>query len=443
MSTLKYTFAPLFHIVMSKLDHLSVPPPITTAPEIIIPSVYQYISNHNIPIYEIRKKDCGLVAMDIVFSAGRSQERAQLSSSACAAMMREGAGPYHSQDFSEQVDFYGATISVKSNMDFLSVKAVFIKDHMQKVLNLIEFMLSSPRFENEDFELYKQRSKELLRVQLAKNDVMAYRLITEAIYGSNHPYGYNSTIEGYDQLNLDDIIWHFNEFVNAQNCQIFIAGDIDETDRNLIDRLCKNVRVDGIEGRKYISEPSIESPKTIHFPGSQQQSSIRIGRRTIVRTHDDFDGLNFLSNILGGYFGSRLINVIRERKGLTYSIYSLLDTYLHDGDLIISTEVSNANVNECIHEIYNQMAILREDLVKDDEIELAKNYMTGNYINLFDGPFNSIRAIKSLALTRIPLDRLHHLIKSSLSIDSYQIRDIAKKYFDRNDFWNVIVGIPE
>ena len=86
------------------------------------------------------------------------------------------------------------------------------------------------------------------------------------------------------------------------------------------------------------------------------------------------------------------------------------------------------------------MDTLRSNLVSDEEIELVNNYMMGNYLNLFDGPFNSIRAIKSLALSSIPLNELDTLIKSSLSFDANHIRDIAIKYLDRNDFWEVIVG---
>jgi len=107
---------------------------------------------------------------------------------------------------------------------------------------------------------------------------------------------------------------------------------------------------------------------------------------------------------------------------------------------MISTEVANENVNVCLEEIYTEMGLLSEELLNEEEMQLVNNYMMGNYLNLFDGPFNSIRAIKSLALADIPLDDIDTVIKSTLSVSPYQIRDMAQKYFNRNDFWNVIVG---
>jgi len=74
---------------------------------------------------------------------------------------------------------------------------------------------------------------------------------------------------------------------------------------------------------------------------------------------------------------------------------------------------------------------------------LLDNYLMGNFLSLFDGPFNSIRGIKSLVLADLPLDNLEALIKSSVGFDAEYIRQIAQKYFKRNDFWEVIVGIPK
>jgi len=428
---------------MNRLDYLSNAPEIFPIRNIITPNVITYRSDQDIPVYEIRKAGCGIVTIELVYKAGRPYEEAKLVSGACAALLREGAGDYSSEVISEEIDFMGATLTTSSSMDFITIKGVCLRKHLPHLLELMGVVISKPHFNNDEWILYKKKSIERLKVQLAKTDILSYRTITEAMFGSDHPYGYNSAPEQYEAINVDHLKTHHQSHMVSDNCQIFVAGDFVDNDRKIIDRLCKKVLA-GDKGDPIFQENIPErQPKKILVSGGIHQSSIRIARKTFNRLHEDFNGLNYLCNLLGGYFGSRLVSELREKKGLTYGIYSTMESHLHDGDFMISTEVANENIKQTLEGIYHEMDNLRSNLVSDQELELVHNYMMGNYLNLFDGPFNSIRAIKSLALLRIPLDELDTLIKSSLSFDAYQIRDMAKKYLDRNDFWEVIVGTPQ
>ena len=423
-------------------NHLINSPKIHTISEVLVPRIDQYFSSNNVPVVEITKKDCGVVSVELVFRAGRPQEHKRLSSFACSGMMREGAGPFNAQELSEEIDFLGATLAVRSSLDFISVKSVFLRKHLKSMFEILSFILSEPRFHHEDWEYFIEKGKERLTLQTAKNDILSYRKITEEMYGEYHPYGYNSSVALYDELSIDDLFIHHQSFITAENCQLFLAGEILPSDRDLIESLCNNLLTGGKDGRDVKLGKILTKPRTISFDGQNEQTSIRIGRRTITRSHEDFNSLQYTCNILGGYFGSRLSSNIREKQGLTYSIYCVLDNQVYDGDMIISTEVANENVRKVVDEVHKEMDQLCKEYVNKEELTMLNNYMMGNYLNSFDGPFNSIRTIKSLALTDIPLDDINGLIKSTLSFDAYQIRDMAIKYFDRNDFWNVFVGIP-
>ncbi len=428
---------------MNQLDYLAIPPVIYPITKILTPAVVQYQSHSNIPVYEIRKDKCGVVLVDIVFQAGRPQEAAKMVAASCAAMLREGAGKFSAQGLSEEVDFMGATISTRASLDFITIKGICLRKHLTKMLEIIGAILSEPHFNESEWIHFKEKNKERLKVQLAKTDIISYREITQSMYGFDHPYGYNSTPELYDAIGTEELRHHHKDFITASNCQLFIAGDISDKDRPTIDKLCQRILAGGKSAGTTVQIRANTTPSKLRIKAASNQTSIRLGRMACTRHHPDFDGLNYICNILGGYFGSRLIARLREEKGLTYSIYCLLDTQLYDGDIMISTEVANENVTLCLEEIYREIEILKNDLVKDEELEHVNNYMMGNYLNLFDGPFNSIRAIKSLALAQIPLDDLDSLIKSSLAFDAYQVRDMSQKYFDRNDFWEVIVGTPQ
>ena len=303
-------------------------------------------------------------------------------------------------------------------------------------------VLSAPHFDPKEFEHFIQRRVERLQHELSKNDVISYRELTAAIYGDESPYGYNSSPEKYKALKIESVTSHYERTIKRKNCVAFVAGDVSLTDHPIIEELISNIPEGGLNLKGTFVTATESQPQPKILSGNPMQSSIKLGRRGINRKHEDYYPLNFLNTLFGGFFGSRLVTNIREQLGMTYGIYSMLDQQLLDGSLIISTEVANENVKACIGEIHKEMRLLQEEKVKEEEIQLVKNYMMGNFLNLFDGPFNSLKAIKSLVLSDIPLDNLSEQIMSSVSIKTEEVIAMAQKYFNKEDYWEVVVGTP-
>ena len=408
-----------------------------------LPEVKEYSGLSGIPIYEIEKTGCNVIKLELVFLAGRPYESKKLISTACAYMLREGCKGYSSEQISEQIDFFGASLNIDASPDTISIQMVCLQKHFDSVIDILHEILLFPTFPEKELHSFIQRRIERLKVDLSKSDVVSYRTVTEQIFGIDHPYGYNSTKELYHDIHMQDIKEHYDTFLVAQNCQVFFAGDINESHRSTLQSLLGSIR----QGNKPLAplmtvDPSLNLVKTkrVSISENNSQTSIKLGRRLFNRNHPDYPPLSFVSTLLGGYFSSRLVANIREKKGLTYGIYSMLDTLIYDGALIISTEVANQNVDLCIKEIYKEMDILCRVKVSKEEMTLVKNYLAGNYLNFFDGPFNSLRAIKSLVLSQIPLSELKSLIDVSQSITEEKVLEVSQKYLNRNDFWEVIVG---
>lgn len=426
---------------MSLNDKLCIPPRIHPISTIQVPDVIE-TSMEGVPVFKILKEDCGVVLIDLVFYAGRPQETCQLASSVCAPMMREGAGVYNSEELSEEVDFMGATISVSSSLDLITARMICLKKYLPAVADLMGQVLSAPHFDTKEFEHFIQRRVERLQHELSKNDVISYRELTASIYGDESPYGYNSSPEKYKTLSIEGVINHYERTIKVNNCVAFVAGDVSPSDHSIIEQLISQIPSGGLNLKGKQVSANEAKPRQKVLTGNPMQSSIKLGRRGINRKHEDYYSLNFLNTLFGGFFGSRLVTNIREQLGMTYGIYSMLDQQLLDGSLIISTEVTNENVQACIDEIHKEMKRLQEEIVKEEEIQLVKNYMMGNFLNLFDGPFNSLKAIKSLVLSDIPLDNLSEQIMSSVSIKAEEVLAMAQKYFNKEDYWEVVVGTP-
>ncbi len=424
------------------MQQLRIAPNINPLNHIILPHVEQVVSNSGVPIYRIIKDDCEVVKCELVFLAGRPYESVALAATTTAFMLREGSKKLNSEEIAEQLDFYGATLNIKASLDTITVQVVCLKKYMTAIMDIIRQILLEPVFPESELQLMKDRRVQRLKIELAKNEVVSYRILTESIYGDRHPYGYNSSELLYQAITRQDIIDHYERFIHRNNCFIFLAGDVRgesiiSSIETLLDELPTKEKI-SLDRRKLLIDSKLE--RAIKTTGNPLQASIRIGRKTFNRTHEDYYPFVFLSTVLGGYFSSRLTTNIREEKGLTYGIYSMLDTLLYDGSFMIATDVATDKVGETLSEIYKEMEILQNDLVPDEEMDLVRNYLAGNYINFFDGPFNSIKAIKSLVLSQIPLSDLKSLVDISQSINAHQVLDIAQKYLNRNDFWEVIVG---
>jgi predicted Zn-dependent peptidase len=168
------------------------------------------------------------------------------------------------------------------------------------------------------------------------------------------------------------------------------------------------------------------------------QAAIRIGRKLFTQHHEDFNGLFVLNTILGGYFGSRLMNEIRENLGLTYGIYSGIDSFAQDGCFYISTETTTQQIDVMLKAIQLEAEKLRQDLIPEAELNMARNYLMGHLMTQLDGPFLSMDSIKTLKIEGLPDSAFQRLVRTIQEINPEQLRVLAEQYLDLEK-WSTIV----
>ena len=200
-----------------------------------------------------------------------------------------------------------------------------------------------------------------------------------------------------------------------------------------------------LQSKIYTEDPEnilkAKKKKKVHInkPGTVQ-SAIRIGSPTINKRHPDYPGLKILDSVLGGYFGSRLMKNIREEKGYTYGISSSVSSLDLTGYKVISTEVSQKNYKKAIDEIYKEIRLLQNVPVKKEEMAVVRNYMSGEMLRMFDGPFalaESFRSAWEFGLDNTYYYRLAEKIKT---IDPDEIIELAQTYYNIDDLYEVTVG---
>lgn len=418
----------------------TISPPIKRIEKLHLPKPRKIKLSNGIPVHIIDMGTQDVLKMQLVFNAGRPFEKKNLTAKATARLIKEGTTKYSSAEIAEKIDFYGATLSTPTNLDNSNLVFYCLSKHFKTLLPFVTQLLLDPIFPQEELATYLENSKRRLKVDLTKNDVVSYRKVTEYIFGEKHPYGYNSNEKAYNKVKQIDLIKHFQKHYNARNCQLFISGRVSRETIQLLDQHLGQLPT-GRKSRLNKFNLTTESPEKRHIdiPNSLQ-TAIRIGKRSINRNHPDFAGFTMLNTILGGYFGSRLMMNIREDKGYTYNIYSTQDTMLHDACFYVATEVGNDVADAAKKEIYKEMDILRNDLIPDGELQMVRNYMLGNMLNMVDGPFHVADVIKTMVLNKMPFNSFDRLIHEINTINAQQLRDLAQQYLTIEDMWEVTAG---
>ncbi|MCK4464295.1 MAG: insulinase family protein [Bacteroidales bacterium] len=407
----------------------------------IIRAEKHHLSN-NVPLYTINAGSLDIIKIEFIFKAGSWFEPIPLVSSATNAMLNEGTTNRTSEQISETFDYYGAFFHLNVDKDTASIVLFTLKKYLSETLTVIEDIIKNSIFPEKEFEVYINKLKQHFIIEKNKVKTLARDKFLESLFGKDHPYGSEISLENFDQVTTDQLIDFYKKFYYAKNCQIIVAGKIDS---NLINIFEKYFGENDWKGNgSFFDRPiPVTSPKQGEYYVKKDkavQSAIRIGKVLFNKLHPDYPGMLVLNTILGGYFGSRLMKNIREEKGYTYGISSLIISLHHSGYLTIVSEVGADVYKKAIREIYKEIKILREKPVPYDELTLVKNYLLGELLRMFDGPFALADSFRSILEYELNYDFYMKTIETIKNISPEEIITLARKYLHEGSFTQVVAG---
>jgi len=401
----------------------------------------QYTLDNGVPVYSINAGAQELTQIEMVFYAGNWFDEKGIVAGATSALLKNGTKNKSAYAINEIVDFYGAHLNRGCYNETATITLHTLNKHLAELLPLMAEIVSESVFPEEELAIYKQNQKQKLEVSLKKCDFVANRLIDEYVYGFHHPYGKYSNAADYDNLTRDQLVDFFQQYYTNGKCMIFVAGklpaDIEESLNKAFGSLPFNNNK--IDFKPFLQTPAAEKKYRITNDVNGVQGAIRMARPFPNRHHPDFIGVQILNNIFGGFFGSRLMDNIREDKGYTYGIHSHLQNHIHNTAWLISTEAGKDVCEATIDETYIEMSKLRDEPVEDDELFLVKNYMMGSLLADLDGPFHTISRWKNYILNGLESDYFKQSIHTIKTITPEELQVYAKKYLNPEDFYELVV----
>ncbi len=398
---------------------------------------------NNIPVYSINAGTQELIKIEFLFSAGMYQQEIPLQASTVNAMMEEGTSKLTAAQIAEKIDYYGAFLETGVSQDSASIVLYTLNKHLKSTLPVVEQLIKDSVFPKNELDTHIRNKKQAFYVNNQKVANIARKRFTELLFGEKHPYGINVKESDFDAIDKSHLKDFYSKYYRASNCKIILAGKVDDDVFGLLDN--------HFGGNDWNAETDLSSksiPKIVTseehshlvFKEDAVQSAIRIGKVLFNKTHPDFQSLQILNTIFGGYFGSRLMSNIREDKGYTYGIGSGIVSLQNSGYFFIATEVGVEVCQNAINEIYFEMNRLRQELVPEDELQLVKNYLLGTFLRSIDGPFALAERFKGIMEYNLQYDYFDNYIATIKEISASKLRNLANAYFDKDSMLELVAG---
>ncbi|QDK82914.1 insulinase family protein [Spirosoma sp. KCTC 42546] len=409
--------------------------------EIQLPSVQSHRLDNGIPLHLISVAQQPVLRLECVFDAGTWYEQVPSSAFFAMKMLSEGTASRSSAQINEYVDRYGAFMELNSGPDRASIVIHCLTKFLPNVLPLLSDILNEPTFPQKELDDLRNIILQNLRVNYEKNAYLAGVLFREKLFGTYHPYGRSQRPEAVEEITREGIIAFYERAIRNRQFQVILAGHATENEVLLINRTLGQlpVRTDILPDFSGDVPADIHSPILAEKPDSIQ-SSIRLGRRLFTRAHPDFFRMLVTNEILGGYFGSRLMKNIREEKGFTYGISSNMPSFRRDGYFLIGTDVNKENTQETLNEIRKEIHILQTEPVSASELETVKNYMAGEFVGSLNTPFEIADRYKVILLDGMPADFLATYIQKLRAVTPADIMETAIQYLAVDSLGEVVVG---
>jgi zinc protease len=392
--------------------------------------------DHTIPI----------VTLEASFRGGASVEDPEQAgvTSLMASLLSEGAGDLDASAFAEATESLASSMSFSASADGVSVSMTTLAANLDETFELLRSALTEPRFDPDAFARTQARQLATLRADASDpNRIAARAFYADAFPG--HPYatpadGLPETVEALDR---EAVIATHGRALTRDRLMVAVVGAIEPEDLAL--------RLDEVFGALPQEGPLLPEPAEAEIAGSVSvidlgipQSVVMFGHAGIPRDDEDFIPAFVMDHILGGGgFGSRLTEEIRERRGLTYGIY----TYLAPGDYgwlyLGSFSASNERVAEAVALVRAEWARLAAEGVTEEELDAAKRYLTGAYPLRFDGNARIASQLLGLQTAGLGIDYVNERNALVEAVTTEDIARVADRILDPEMLTFVVVGRPE
>ena len=436
---LLFTMILLSNIASAQVDRSKQPLP-GPAPTVNLPqpSTFRLENGLSVLVVENHKLPAVRVQLLIDNPIHASGEKAGVEN-LVAALLGSGTATISKDDFNEEVDYMGASISFGSE----SAYATSLAEYFPRIMELMSDAIKNPLWAEDEFQKEKNRLIEGLKSQEKNVSNVGNRMRSALLYGKDHPKGEFTTQEKVEKLTLFDVKNYYEEFFNPKNAYLAIVGDVKTSDVEVLVReYLSDWKSKPIPVVKYATPKDVQYTQInfIDMPNAVQ-SEIAVENLVNLKMSDpDYYAVSVANRILGGGFNSLLNMNLREANGWTYGARSVTGADKNITGFMAMTSVRNAVTDSAVVEMLKEIRFIRDNKVTTQQLVNAKAKFTGDFVLALERPETVANYALMVKTQNLPQDFYTDYLKKINAVTLEDVQRVSKKYYTPENLRIVIVG---
>jgi predicted Zn-dependent peptidase len=345
-------------------------------------------------------------------------------------LLFKGTRKRSAAQIAEVTDSIGGHLNAFTEKEFVGFYAKVMDEHLPIAFDLVSDIVLNPTFPS--IEIKRERNVIFEEINMVEDSPqeLIMDLYMESFW-KEHALGrpISGTKESVARIARRDIKSHFNSHYNAGNMIVAVAGNIRHQDAYRLAERHFSHLPPGV-GAAPCQPPKAYAERLIRHKSHLEQTHICLGTVSPSMASKDRYCALLLSNILGGGMSSRLFQNIRERRGLVYSIYSMLNLYRDAGMLVVYAGAAHEKATEVVNLILKEFRRLRDSLVSPQELKRAKEYIKGSILLSLESSSSRMTNLAQQLIYHDRFVKLEEILEAVDRISARDIRRLANTMFD-------------
>lgn len=421
----------------------SVPPPVTDFSRLSLPPQSIIELNDRVTLHTVHSGKSKATQISLLWNYGNANIPHSYVPFVLPQIMRQGTETMSSEMIDDRIDFLGSFLSSDVGSAYSSFQCLCLNSFRAEMLDIIADIFMHPSFKPDTIEALRRKALAKYDVQNTHSKYVAQRRLIELVSGPEHPYYHNPTRQSIESFSRQQLVDAWHNAVSSSRIHLIVGGEITSGLIRLIEdfasRICPDESVNLVTPHIVPFNPATPGEFRVDMPASSQ-SSIGIAIPTIPRSHPDYIPLRIGVIALGGYFGSRLMTVVREKMGLTYGISASLHGSLEGSYINISSECDSGYVESVLRQVDIEIDRLASTPMPEDEFRRLRSY----YMTIIASTLETFKSVadyyQSQITIGIPVDYYQRQQDVLESITPKELSDIIAKYIIPSQSIKVIAG---
>ena len=416
------------------------PPAPGTPPEIKMGDYEDFELDNGLKVIVVENDKLPRVSYQVFVDVPLFSEGDKMGYSTLAgSMLTRGTKKRSKAEIDEEVDFIGGSLSSSSSGFFGSA----LTKHQDVLLELMSDVLMNPTFPQEEFDKVKTQTLSGLAQAKENPDAIARNVARRLRYGKEHPYGELETEETINNISVADTKRYYDTYFKPNNAYLIVVGDTDEDEvKEKANQYFGAWKRGPVNRKTYGTPKRTEGRKVaiVNRDGAVQSVLSMTYPIQFKPGQSDAVAASLMNSLLGGSFGSRLNQNLREKNAWTYGARSSLSSDRYVGAFSAGASVRNEVTDSSVVEMLNEVQRMRNTPITPEELQVTKAVVGGGFARSLDSPQAIARYALNTARYDLPKDYYANYLKKIEAVTIADVQAAAKKYLHPDNAVILVVG---